>query len=182
MNSLIIWGILSVPIVILSRRTLFHIRSHGFYRFFSWECMAVLIAMNYRYWTVDPFSLRQIISWILLTVSIYPVMAGFVLFRKQGKIGEGRNDDRLFAFEQTTALIETGIYKYIRHPMYCSLLLLTWGIFFKHTSEMMLFVALLASVFLYLTAVFDEKECIAYFGNKYRDYMKRTKRFIPFVL
>jgi len=28
----------------------------------------------------------------------------------------------------------------------------------------------------------DEKECIAYFGDSYRDYIKGTKRFIPFVI
>lgn len=36
--------------------------------------------------------------------------------------------------------------------------------------------------FLYLTALFDEKECVKYFGNRYREYMKRTKRFIPFII
>ncbi len=182
MNNLIIWGILSVPIVLLSWQTLFHIRNHGFYRFLSWECMAILMAVNQKYWLVDPFSIRQIISWILLTISIYPVTAGLILFKKWGKIGQGRTDEHLYSFEKTTELIETGIYKYIRHPMYCSLLLLTWGLFFKHTSEKLLLIALMSSVFLFLTAIFDEKECIEYFGDKYKEYMKRTKRFIPFVL
>ena len=27
----------------------------------------------------------------------------------------------------------------------------------------------------------DEDECIRFFGAEYRDYMKRTKRFVPFV-
>jgi len=33
----------------------------------------------------------------------------------------------------------------------------------------------------YLTSRYDEKECIAYFGEKYTGYMKRTRMFIPFV-
>ena len=42
-------------------------------------------------------------------------------------------------------------------------------------------VALLSSGFLYLTALRDELECIEYFGDDYRRYMKRSKRFVPFI-
>jgi protein-S-isoprenylcysteine O-methyltransferase Ste14 len=88
----------------------------------------------------------------------------------------------LFGFEKTTALVDYGIYKYIRHPMYASLLFLTWGICFKNFTLPLLVVAFLSSVFLYLTALCDEKECVRFFGQPYADYMKRSKRFIPFVV
>lgn len=180
-SSLTVWLVESVLILIASWNTLFHVRSHGFYRFFAWECMAWLLAVNYKYWLSDPFSLLQVISWILLLVSIYPLTAGFWLFHKKGNAGNARHDEPLYGFEKTTELIQTGVYKYIRHPMYCSLILLNWGLYFKHPSMILLPVALVATLFLYLTAVMDERECIAYFGQKYREYMKRTKRFIPFV-
>ena len=180
-HNLIIFGGMSVLIIAASWHTLFHLRSHGFYRFFAWECMAWLLAVNYRYWFVEPFSFGQIVSWILLFVSIYPVTAGLLLFRKMGKAGHARHDEPLYGFEKTTELIQTGIYKYIRHPMYCSLIILNWGIYFKHASLLLLPFALCATLFLYLTAIMDEKECSTYFGDSYREYMKRSKRFIPFV-
>ena len=37
-------------------------------------------------------------------------------------------------------------------------------------------------IVLYLTAIFDEKECMDYFGEKYKEYMKRSKMFIPFLI
>jgi len=40
MGTIIIFGVLSLFIILASWRTLFDIKSHGFYRFFSWECMA----------------------------------------------------------------------------------------------------------------------------------------------
>jgi protein-S-isoprenylcysteine O-methyltransferase Ste14 len=46
----------------------------------------------------------------------------------------------------------------------------------------LLYVALFSSVMFYLTARMDEKECIAYFGEVYRAYMKRTKMFIPMII
>jgi protein-S-isoprenylcysteine O-methyltransferase Ste14 len=41
--------------------------------------------------------------------------------------------------------------------------------------------ALAATIFLILTAKREEIENIEYFGEKYREYMKSTKMFIPSV-
>jgi protein-S-isoprenylcysteine O-methyltransferase Ste14 len=110
------------------------------------------------------------------------IIAGVALMKKKGKPVKNRDEKELFQFEKTSELIDTGIFKYIRHPLYSSLLFLTWGIFLKNTTNLLLFVALSSSVFLYLTAIFDEKECLKFFGDQYREYMKRSKRFIPFVI
>jgi protein-S-isoprenylcysteine O-methyltransferase Ste14 len=87
----------------------------------------------------------------------------------------------LLAFEKTTQLVTTGIYRYIRHPLYSSLLLLAWGIFFKAPSFAGGTLAALAAIFLVYTAKADERECVQFFGEEYLEYMKRTKRFIPFI-
>jgi len=86
------------------------------------------------------------------------------------------------AFEKTTTLVTTGIYHYIRHPLYSSLLLLSWGAFFKSPTLLAGDLAAAASLCLYLTARADEVECLRFFGERYREYMKTTKRFIPFLL
>ena len=182
MEKLIAFEILSLPVILISWRTLFRVKSHGFYRFFSWECILWLLVSNYSFWFENPLSIKQIISWILLLYSIYPLLAGTILLKKAAKSDQSRDEKALYKFEKTTELIDTGIFKYIRHPLYSSLLFLTWGIFLKNTSCFLLIISVLSSVFLYLTARFDEQECLVYFGNKYSDYMKRTKRFIPFVI
>ncbi|MFC2137567.1 methyltransferase family protein [Bacteroidota bacterium] len=182
MKQLIIFGIFSIPVIIFSWKSLFDIKSHGFYRFISWECIVWLFSVNYKYWFIDPLSINQIISWVFLIVSAYLVIVSVFRLKKLGKQGKRRDEKTLFEFEKTTELIDTGIYKYIRHPLYSSLLFLTWGIFLKHTDFILLAVAILSSVFLFLTAKCDEKECLNYFGEKYSDYMKRSKRFIPFLI
>lgn len=48
----------------------------------------------------------------------------------------------------------------------------------NHTLEL-LFIRLLSTTFLYLTAKFNEKECVIFFRD--HEYMKRTKRFIPYI-
>ena len=181
MWRLILFFILNIPIIVLSWRSLSSIRNHGFYRFFSWECILLLLVSNYQFWFEDPFGYKQLISWALLLISIVFLIFGSILLIKIGKPNKSRERETLFQFEKTTELVDRGIFKYIRHPLYGSLIILTWGIFLKNTTIPLLLVSLVSTVFLYLTALFDEKECISYFGAAYREYMKRSKMFIPFL-
>jgi protein-S-isoprenylcysteine O-methyltransferase Ste14 len=101
--------------------------------------------------------------------------------KKVGKAGKSRNENALYKFEQTTKLIDKGIFRYIRHPLYSSLLFLSWGIFLKNPISELIIVVALSTAFLYLTAIFDEKECIVFFEDGYVEYMKRSKMFIPYI-
>jgi protein-S-isoprenylcysteine O-methyltransferase Ste14 len=169
-------------LIYISRASLLKPHSHGFYRFFAWECMAALFLVNVNFWIRNPFSFHQIISWILLFGCLIPLGFGITHLTGKGKPAENRSGEpQLLAFEKTTQLVTTGIYHYIRHPLYSSLLWFTWGICFKQLSWLSLLLAILASILLYFTARADEAECIQYFGNLYNDYMKNTKRFLPFV-
>ena len=115
----------------------------------------------------------QIISWICLIYSLFLVFQGFILLRAAGK-PEGN-------FENTTELVAQGIYKYIRHPLYGSLLFLAWGAFFKNVTLPTIMLVLIATVSLILTAKVEEQECVDKFGNSYAAYIKQTKMFVPFV-
>lgn len=181
MKTLIIFLILSIPIIFYSWKPLLKLNSHGFFRFFSWECIAWLLACNYSFWFDDPFGPKQIASWILLFAATYVVLAGVYMLKKAGKASSERQDKELYGFEKTTELVDTGIYKYIRHPLYSSLLILTWGIYFKNTTIALMLVSIISSICLYYTARIEEDENTAFFGEKYPEYMKRSKMFIPFI-
>ena len=181
MSNLLLFILLSLPLLLLSWRALFQVKSHGFYRFFAWEGILWLFLSNYPHWFVRPLAVHQVFSWILLFASLYLVIVGVVQMKKRGKARQSRTDEALYAFERTTELVDTGIFKYIRHPLYASLLYLAWGICLKNPGFQMLCVALLVTVFLYLTAKADERECLEYFGDKYVEYRKRSKMFVPFV-
>ena len=85
-------------------------------------------------------------------------------------------------FERTSLLVTRGAFRYIRHPMYTALILLAWGAFLKHVSASSVGLVAVATVALWATARRDEQECLAHFGAPYADYMRASKRFIPFVL
>jgi len=182
MWKLIVFILSTGLLVYISRASLRQPGSHGFYRFFAWESIVLLFLLNVEEWFINPFSWHQLISWVLLFASLAPLMLGVRTLRERGNPTEERTgESSLYTFEKTTTLVTTGIYAYIRHPLYSSLFLLTWGIFFKALSLASTALALVASTFLIATASADEAECIRFFGNDYREYMQMTKRFIPFL-
>jgi protein-S-isoprenylcysteine O-methyltransferase Ste14 len=182
MWKLIAFAIATGLLIYISRTSLRQPETHGFYRFFAWESILLLFLLNVDKWFVNPFSWHQLIAWTLLFVSFVPLIFGVQSLRERGQPTEERPDDpSLYTFEKTTTLVTTGIYAYIRHPLYSSLLLLTWGIFFKAPSLPSTALALVATAFLIATARADEAECIRFFGDDYQTYMGKTKRFIPFL-
>jgi protein-S-isoprenylcysteine O-methyltransferase Ste14 len=171
----------SLPLIHISRASLKKPGSHGFYRFFAWEAILALVMLNLDVWFVDPFSWHQLISWLLLLVSIFLLIQGVNLLIEGGQPDSARIDPSLLDFEKTTRLVTTGIYGYIRHPLYSSLLFLAWGTFFKDISLTGGFLVLISTIFMAATARADEAECIRYFGSDYEAYRKRTKMFIPYL-
>jgi len=185
------WLFLQIPLFILgsaglvyvSRKSLRDVRSHGFYRFFAWEAILALVLLYLPGWFRDPFSWHQLLSWFLLIASTFLVVEGVYLLRKIGKSRGQVQGSSNYAFENTTNLVRTGLYKYIRHPLYASLLGLAWGVYLKEPLSLAgVVLVAAASFFLWRTARADETECLGTFGEQYREYMKETKMFIPWVL
>ena len=182
MFQIILFVVLSAVILYVSRASLRAPRSHGFQRFFAWEFMAALFALNAEMWFVNPLAWQQLISWFLLVVCLVPLAFGVRALVSRGKPAAQRaSEPQLLGFEKTSALVTTGIYHYIRHPLYSSLLFLTWGIFFKAPGVWGGLLALAATFFLFTTARADEAECSAFFGPEYREYMKRSRMFVPYL-
>ena len=179
---LVVFALGTALLAWLSRAALLRPRSHGFTRFLAWEAMLALLLLNLPVWHADPFRPRQLASWFLLLASIGYALEGFRLLRQVGKPTATRDEAGLFGFEKTSALVTTGLYRRVRHPLYASLLFLAWGAFLKDpASPPAILLIAVASLCLFLTAKRDEAECIGYFGPAYLDYMRRTRNFIPFL-
>jgi protein-S-isoprenylcysteine O-methyltransferase Ste14 len=182
MSKVILLILGSLIILSVSWKSLRQPGSHGFYRFFDWEAILALFVLNMKFWFYKPFAWNQIIAWTLLFLCIMPLALGVHSLRTRGKPVERRaGDPSLLAFEKTTTLVTSGIYHYIRHPLYSSLFLLAWGIFFKSPSLPGAALAIAATGFLIATARADEAECTRFFGPQYQEYMKTTRMFVPYI-
>ncbi|MCC6261851.1 MAG: isoprenylcysteine carboxylmethyltransferase family protein [Anaerolineales bacterium] len=78
-------------------------------------------------------------------------------------------------------LVTRGIYKYIRHPLYTfgSLLIVSFGVMADNWFIGMF--GVLAFTLMAIRTPKEEANLIAKFGDEYRDYMKRTGKFLPKV-
>ena len=95
----------------------------------------------------------------------------------------GRYFSGVIGVQQDQNVVETGPYHSIRHPSYAGVLLILIGI-----AASMLSIAAVAAAFLLFwlgygyRMLVEEKVLVSELGDRYVDYMKRTKRIIPFLL
>lgn len=160
-------------ILLISRPVLRRPGSHGYYRTFAFILILALILWVIDRWFADPFSPLHILSWVLLFAALFLVVTGFAHLLRRGR-PQG-------SFEDTTVLVTSGVYRFIRHPLYASLLYLAWGAFLKQPGWVSAALVIAATFFLWHTARAEEAENLAHFGPEYADYMRRSRRFVPFV-
>lgn len=182
MIRFILFFLFTILFIWFSRRALSKFNTHGFYRFFVFEGVLLLVLLNHPHWFTNPFSPRQLVAWSLLGTSLFMIWQSLLLFKRFGGRSERPSMPENHQFENTTRIVEEGLYRYIRHPMYASLLFLGWGAFCKHINGLNIILVTLVSLFILLAAKVEEIENIGFFGADYISYSKRTKMFIPFIL
>lgn len=79
-------------------------------------------------------------------------------------------------------VVETGPYRVLRHPGYAGVLVAFFGLGLALQSWVAVLVLLLATTvaFTYRVSI-EEKFLVAELGDRYREYMARTKRIVPYV-
>ena len=168
------FGIFILLSILLLALTLKRPHRHRFPRFFAFESLLGLVLLNAGSWFRNPWSSRQLTSWIFLASSLVLALHGFRLLRIAGS----PKDD----IEETTQLVKIGAYRYIRHPIYCTLFLAGIGAFLKDPSFFGLILFLILVGFIFMTGKIEETENIDRFGDEYRTYAETTKMFIPFLI
>ena len=106
-------------------------------------------------------------------------LLGFALLQwAQNTLGKNWSDTPRMIKEQS--LITSGPYQYIRHPIYTAFLLILGSTFFSAANW------LIGLAWIGMTALevasrigFEENLMLEYFGDQYREYMKRTGRLLP---
>jgi len=123
------------------------------------------------------FSNGLINSSLTLSIFILGGVIGLVALNCN-KIGNFNIQPEL---KKDCQLITSGIYSYIRHPMYTSVIVMMLGILLTNFSflEGGLFIGLIITLF--LKASREEKLWINH-HLEYQSYKDKTKFFIPFVL
>jgi protein-S-isoprenylcysteine O-methyltransferase Ste14 len=129
-------------------------------------------------WVLDSFFLR----WTTLTAAWLPavprlVAAGlvmalaFLLAKAAHPVTEGE--------EGTATLISSGVFARVRHPLYLGSLLFYAALTLATCSLASLGALVVIFLFYDHIAGFEERVLLERFGDEYRDYMKKTGKWIP---
>jgi protein-S-isoprenylcysteine O-methyltransferase Ste14 len=74
--------------------------------------------------------------------------------------------------------ITKGFYRYSRHPMYITTTIFLLGVGIVTASWLFLLLSLVFTILNAFRAINEERFCLKQFGDSYREYMKRTSRWI----
>jgi protein-S-isoprenylcysteine O-methyltransferase Ste14 len=118
-------------------------------------------------------------SWLAMGVGALLMLAGAAL-AAGGLLGLGRNLSPLPHPKEDAALVQTGLYGWVRHPIYSGLIAGSLGWALLNNSGLTLLLAAVVFAFFDLKARREERALLARFPD-YRRYMQRVRRFIPFI-
>ena len=109
-------------------------------------------------------------------------LAGFGLLQwSQVTLGNSWSDTPRMMKEQT--LITSGPYQFIRHPIYTAFILILGSTLLISSNWLIGLCWLTMTVVEVVSRIgFEESLMIEFFGEQYREYMKRTGRLFPKVL
>ncbi len=83
---------------------------------------------------------------------------------------------------QDHQLVQNGFYKFLRHPSYSGSLLSFVGFGFSLNNWASLAIVFLPTFFTFLYRMNIEEDVLTeQFGQHYKDYMRNTKRILPFI-
>ena len=107
------------------------------------------------------------------------VLLGFALLQgAQNTLGKNWSDTPRMIREQS--LVTGGPYRFIRHPIYTAFLLILGSTLFISANWLVGFTWIGMTVLEIASRIgFEESLMLEYFGDQYRDYMKRTGRLLP---
>jgi len=79
-------------------------------------------------------------------------------------------------------VVERGMYRWVRHPSYTGGMLMYMGTGLALTNWLSVLIITVAGAVAYSYRVRVEEQALqANLGRRYQEYMRRTKRFVPFV-
>jgi len=142
---------------------------------FSW-IVALIVAQLFA-----KFDLAILPSWAFY-LGIVLMLAGIVV--RQWSIAVlGRFFSGVIGVQDGQKVVESGPYRLVRHPSYSGALLIMVGIglAFQSWGAALVIIPIFAVCYGYRMFV-EERVLVANLGNSYAEYMKRTKRVIPFLL
>ena len=114
-----------------------------------------------------PVVIRISIGIVILIISGYMAGTGlWIIFGKKS---------------QSKGVVRKGVFRFVRHPIYLSEILLYLGLLLLNISLAAALVWIMAILFLHYISCYEERLLLARFGKEYEQYMRDVPMGIPRV-
>lgn len=156
-------------------------RQEGLFILVALRLAGVTAMIAFVTWLIDP-------AWMAWAAAPAPVWlrwigvglgltAGFLILWTFRHLGQNLTDTVVTRKEHT--LVMTGPYRWVRHPFYTAAALAFLGNSLATANAFLFAAGFVAMALLVVRTRREEANLIARFGDAYRDYMRRTGRFLP---
>lgn len=129
-----------------------------------------------------PSMVLKILGAIVFLLGVVVLNIAFSSFNKREFIGLEQLDEiKQPAIIAEKKLVKSGLYGYVRHPLYFGVILMLLGaVLFLPNVPMLLFV-MVSLVYLPIGVTLEERKLVAEFGAQYQTYQREVKMLFPFV-
>jgi protein-S-isoprenylcysteine O-methyltransferase Ste14 len=109
------------------------------------------------------------------------ILAGGLLFSVWARRTLGRNWSGMVTVKEDHELVQTGPYRFVRHPIYTGLLTAVAGSALSWNHWFAFYVVAIIFFSMWIKLLREEQFMRETFGEKYEAYCARTKRLVPFI-
>ncbi len=127
--------------------------------------VGLFLLISGNLFSVNPFFLVQVLAIAMMPWARRSFQPG--QFNIHAEPNEGK-------------LISSGPYKFIRHPMYASTLVIIWSGILGHFSQINLIVGVIVTIVISIRMMVEEQYLIEIYPE-YADYSQKTKMIVPFI-
>jgi len=127
--------------------------------------LALTMFGSYFYSIFLPFAIGTI--WLILGSLVYLVGVVLIIFTMID-----------FASTPLDKPVTKGIYRYSRNPMFIGFFLVYFGISFACVSWVYFLITVFFIVIVNYNSAFEEEVTLEHYGDEYKQYMKRTAKWI----
>ena len=159
-----------------------HIRLKGEEHPNSHQLQIIAFIVFFPIWLLDSFIFRfstglaQYILWyIRMIFAILVIITAILLMRSAEKTLFDAHSE----VSEKSKVIDSGVMRHVRHPLYLGVLLLYLG-FVLGTFSIISFLVFIVNVIIYnILATYEEQDLERIFGAEYADYKNRVPKWIP---
>jgi protein-S-isoprenylcysteine O-methyltransferase Ste14 len=144
----------------------------------------LMLVLFFGVWGIDSLSFFLFgYSTVVFDTLVFPVLlAGTILFLCLSVFLVSRSHKAVLEqVHDSPKLVDSGVYAWVRHPMYLGTLLFCLAFLFISVSLVSIFIWIAFFIFYDRMATYEEKSLTEILGEQYTAYQKRVSKWVPWL-